>query len=57
MRHEPRLVQVRAKLLDGVGTVNRLSFVIAGKLRALSADGHVQFDLMLEPSSLKYTIR
>lgn len=57
MRHEPRLVQVRARLLDGAGTVNRLSFVIAGKLRALSADRHVQFDLMLEPSSLKYTIR
>jgi predicted component of type VI protein secretion system len=36
--------------------VNRLSFAISGQLRALAVD-RVQFDIMLEPSSLQYAIR
>jgi len=56
-RHEPRLVHVRARLLDETGVVNRLSFAISGQLRALAIDDRVEFDIMLEPSSLQYAIR
>lgn len=56
-RHEPRLAQVRARLVEETGMVNRLSFAISGQLRALAEDEHVQFDIMLEPSSRQYTIR
>jgi type VI secretion system protein ImpF len=56
-RHEPRLAQVRARLVEETGRVNRLSFAISGQLRALANDDRVQFDIMLEPSSLQYAIR
>lgn len=56
-RHEPRLAQVRARLVEETGMVNRLSFAISGQLRALADDDHVQFDIMLEPSTLQYAIR
>lgn len=55
-RHEPRLTQVRARLIDQAGMVNRLSFAISAQLRA-HADDRVQFDVMLEPSKLHYSIR
>lgn len=57
VRHEPRLVQVRARLVEEAGVVNRLSFAISGQLRTLANDDRVQFDIMLEPSSLQYAIR
>lgn len=56
-RHEPRLTQVRARLVEEDGMVNRLSFAISGQLRAMANDDRVQFDIMLEPSSLQYAIR
>lgn len=56
-RHEPRLVQVRARLVDQAGMINRLSFAISGQLRAQANDERVQFDILLEPSSLQYAIR
>ncbi len=56
-RHEPRLTQVRARLVEETGMVNRLSFAISGQLRALAANDRVQFDLMLESSNLHYSIR
>ena len=56
-RHEPRLMQVRAHLIEEEGMVNRLSFAISGQLRASAADERVQFDIMLEPSTLHYSIR
>ena len=56
-RHEPRLTQVEARLVDEAGAVNRLSFAISGELRALADEDRVQFDIMLEPSSLHYSIR
>lgn len=56
-RHEPRLIQVRARLIEETGMVNRLSFVISGQLRLPVDDDHVQFDVMLESSSLHYSIR
>ncbi|MDL2356847.1 MAG: type VI secretion system baseplate subunit TssE [Pseudomonadota bacterium] len=56
-RHEPRLTQVRAHLVDETGMVNRLSFAISAQLRALEDDDRVRFDVMLESSSLHYSIR
>lgn len=56
-RHEPRLMQVRARLVEEAGIVNRLSFAISGQLRAQAEDDRMQFDIMLEPSSLQYAIR
>lgn len=56
-RHEPRLFNVRAQLVTQAGMVNRLSFVISAVLRANAESLPVNFDLMLEPSSLRYSIR
>lgn len=56
-RHEPRIAQVRVRLVDETGTVNRLSFAITGQLRAFADEDRVQFDIVLEPSSLHYSIR
>ena len=56
-RHEPRLARVRARLLEEAGMVNRLSFAISGELRVQGDDTVVQFDVMLESSSLHYSIR
>ena len=56
-RHEPRLTKVRARLVEEAGIVNRLSFAISGELRAMADIDRVQFDIMLEPSSLQYAIR
>ncbi|MEM8515353.1 type VI secretion system protein ImpF [Massilia sp. MP_M2] len=57
VRNEPRLAQVRARLVEDAGRVNRLSFAISGQLRTLANDDRVQFDILLEPSSLQYAIR
>lgn len=56
-RHEPRLHHVRARLVSEAGTINRLRFAISGQLRAREEDDRVHFDVMLEPSSLHYSIR
>lgn len=56
-RHEPRLSAVRVQLVQEVGVVNRLSFVITAQLRAHDTGEQVRFDVMLEPSSLHYSIR
>lgn len=55
--HEPRLCNVRAQLATESGMVNRLSFVISGQLRSHAENDPIQFDLMLEPSSQRYSIR
>lgn len=57
MRHEPRLRHVRARLVSEVGAINRLSFAISAQLCAPGDEGRVRFDVMLEPSSLHYSIR
>ena len=56
-RHEPRLAQVRAQLVEERGVVNRLSFKISARLFAQAGDDPVQFNILLEPSSLHYVIR
>jgi len=56
-RHEPRLRHVRAQLVSETGAINRLSFAISGQLLAHDEEDRVRFDVMLEPSSLHYSIR
>lgn len=55
--HEPRLAGVRVQLVHEPGVVNRLSFIITAQLHAVAAGERVRFDMMLEPSSLHYSIR
>jgi type VI secretion system protein ImpF len=55
--HESRLTGVRVQLVHETGMVNRLSFVITARLQAQASNEQVRFDVMLEPSSLHYSIR
>jgi type VI secretion system protein ImpF len=55
-RHEPRLRNVRASLEVQEGSINRLNFAIAALLVVNSAQEAVNFDAVLQPSSLHYTI-
>lgn len=55
--HEPRLTGARVQLIHEPGVVNRLSFVITAQLRTMATGEPVRFDVMLEPSSLHYSIR
>ncbi|WP_338770872.1 type VI secretion system baseplate subunit TssE [Massilia sp. METH4] len=56
-RHEPRLCGARVHLVHEPGVVNRLSFVVTAQLRMQDAGERVRFDVMLEPSTLHYSIR
>lgn len=53
--HEPRLSSVTASL-ESASTVNRLNFVINGKLELESGAEPVNFNAVLQPSSLHYAI-
>jgi type VI secretion system protein ImpF len=55
-RHEPRLRNVQASLEVREGAINRLNFAIAALLVLNSAQEPVNFDAVLQPSSLHYTI-
>lgn len=55
-RHEPRLRHVRARLEREAGAVNRVSFVISATLAVPGAGEAVNFDAVLQPSSLRYAI-
>lgn len=55
-RHEPRLSNVRVSLDIREGAINCLTFAIAALLRLNSAQEPVNFDAVLQPSSLYYTI-
>lgn len=55
-RHEPRLRNVRASLEVHEGSINRLNFAIAALLVVHSSQEAVNFDAVLQPSSLHYTI-
>ena len=54
--HEPRLREVSAALVPEAGSVNRLSFVIHARLAADSLAEPVNFNAVLQPSSLHYAI-
>jgi type VI secretion system protein ImpF len=54
--HEPRLTDVSATLEPEPGAVNRLTFVITARLVGGSSDDPVNFNAVLQPSSLRYAI-
>ena len=55
-RHEPRLRNVQASLELRADAINRLNFAITALLVVSSAHEPVNFDAVLQPSSLHYTI-
>ena len=55
-RHEPRLRNVRARLEREAGAINRVGFVISGTLAVTAGGETVNFDAVLQPSSLRYSI-
>ncbi|MES2742013.1 MAG: type VI secretion system baseplate subunit TssE [Pseudomonadota bacterium] len=55
-RHEPRLRNVKASLEVQEGSINRLNFAITALLVVSSAQEPVNFDAILQPSSLHYSI-
>lgn len=55
-RHEPRLRNVRASLELREDSINRLNFSITALLVVSSAQEPVNFDAILQPSSLHYSI-
>lgn len=56
-RFEPRLCAVSAELFVEPGTINRFDFVISGTLSAHAAAPAISFSAMLQPSTLRYSIR
>lgn len=54
--HEPRLRNVKASLEMRAGAVNRLDFSITGVLVASASQEAVNFDAVLQPSTLSYSI-
>lgn len=56
-RHEPRLTNVQAGVEPVAGSVNRISFVITGVLQAPGVSEPINFDAVLQPSTLHYSIR
>jgi len=54
--HEPRLREVKATLEMRHGAVNRLDFSITGLLVASRSQEAVNFDAVLQPSTLSYSI-
>ena len=55
-RHEPRLRNVQAWLERESGSINRVSFAISATLAGLPMTEPVNFDAVLQPSSLHYSI-
>jgi type VI secretion system protein ImpF len=55
--HEPRLREVGATLAPQAGSVNRLNFVIHARLDAGELAEPVNFNAVLQPSSLHYAIK
>lgn len=56
-RHEPRLRSVVARVEHQAGSVNRINFVITGVLQASGLSEPINFDAVLQPSTLHYSIR
>ncbi|ADJ65505.1 type VI secretion system baseplate subunit TssE [Herbaspirillum seropedicae] len=55
-RHEPRLRGVKATLEIQDGSINRLNFAISALLVVNAARETVNFDAVLQPSTLQYSI-
>lgn len=56
-RHEPRLSKVKASLEVREQSVNRLDFSITAVLTPSVSQEPVNFDAVLQPSTLQYSIR
>ena len=56
-RHESRLHSVTAALRTHGHQINRLDFVISGRLKAQPAADMVHFDAVMEASTQQYSIR
>ena len=54
--HEPRLTEVSASLEPEAGSVDRVHFVIHARLRVGPDAETVNFNAVLQPSSLRYSI-
>jgi type VI secretion system protein ImpF len=54
--HEPRLTDVTASIEPEAGRVNRLQFVINARLQVAPGAEAVNFNAVLQPSSLNYSI-
>jgi type VI secretion system protein ImpF len=55
--HEPRLREVTATLEATPGSVNRLSFIIHARLSLPDSSEPVNFNAVLQPSSLHYAVK
>ncbi|NRR33107.1 type VI secretion system baseplate subunit TssE [Oxalobacteraceae bacterium] len=55
-RHEPRLKNIQARLERAPDSINRVNFVINARLRLAPDADAINFDAVLQPSSLHYTI-
>lgn len=55
--HEPRLREVTATLDAAPGSVNRLSFIIHARLALPDSSEPVNFNAVLQPSSLHYAVK
>jgi type VI secretion system protein ImpF len=55
-RHEPRLRNVKASLEVREDAINRLNFAITALMVVSTSQEPVNFDAVLQPSSLHYTI-
>lgn len=55
--HEPRLREVSATLDLAPGSVNRLNFVIHARLASCEISEPVNFNAVLQPSSLHYAVK
>lgn len=57
LNHEPRLIDVRARLHPESTSINRFEFVIWARLKDVAHGAHVQFGGVLEPSAQRCTVR
>ena len=57
LAHEPRLVDVRARIHPGSTSINRFEFVIRARLKDVGQGAHVQFGGVLEPSAQRCSVR
>ncbi|UVW30334.1 type VI secretion system baseplate subunit TssE [Massilia sp. H6] len=55
--HEPRLVDISATLEPDQGSVNRLHFAIHARLAVSAGAETVNFNAVLQPSSLHYAVK
>ncbi|UGQ44827.1 type VI secretion system baseplate subunit TssE [Massilia endophytica] len=56
-RHEPRLRCVQARVAEMPGAVNRIHFLITGVLQGQGISETVGFNAVLQPSTLRYSIK